>query len=463
MKKLHELTLTETIRELKNKSFSHEELVKDIVNRIEKFNSTLNVYITVNKNVVEDAKKIDAITHQKDLPLLGIPLAIKDNFLTKGLRTTASSKVLDDFIPSYESTVTKRLIEAGALILGKTNMDAWAHGSSTETSDYKATRNPWDINRLPGGSSGGSAASVSADLCIAAIGSETAGSIRQPASWCGVTGLKPSYGRVSRYGVVAMASSTDSPGPLTKTVEDSVLLLGVIAGNDPNDGTSMHDSWIFRKQTTKPTIGIVKDYFLENAEKGVNEKVLEAIEVLKKEGYKVKEVALLDPKYAIADYTVLQRAEVSSNLARYDGIRYGNDRTYFAQEAKRRIMLGTYVLSAGYNDQYYKKAQKVRTKIINDFENVFTQVDVLIAPTSPSTALPIGATKGASMFGELQDVLVEASSMAGLPGISIPCGFVNNLPVGMQIMGKLKNENNVLQVGLDFQQLTDWHLKKPQL
>ncbi len=465
MKKLHELTIIETIKGLSEKKFSSVDLVNEFLSRINKINPKLNAYVTVSETALEDARYADKKRYQGDMSaLLGIPLAVKDNFLTKGLRTTASAKILDDFIPQFESTVTNRLKEAGALVIGKTNMDAWAHGSSTETSDYGPTLNPWDTGRLPGGSSGGSAAAVAADLCVGAIGSETAGSIRQPASWCGVTGLKPSYGRVSRYGVVAMASSTDSPGPMTKTIEDSALLLEIIAGHDARDATTIPEKWKPGTLDTKPVIGIVTDYFLKDAEKGVNKTVQEAIEVLRQAGYTVKEVSLLDPKYAIADYTIIQRAEVSSNLARYDGIRYGNDRTYFGQEAKRRIMIGTYVLSSGYHDHYYRKAQKVRTKIIEDFGKVFEEVDVLIAPTSPSTALPVGSTEGAAMFGELQDVLVEASSMAGLPGVSIPCGFAGGgMPVGMQITGRMRDEDSVIKVARDFQKLTDWHTRKPKM
>lgn len=465
MKNLHNLTIVETVEGLKAKKFSSEEITKELLNRIEKINPKVNAYVSVNEKVLEDAKKADKERASgKSSPLLGVPLAIKDNFLTKGLRTTASAKVLDDYIPQFESTVTYRLKENGAIFLGKTNMDAWAHGSSTETSDYGPTFNPWNTGHLPGGSSGGSGAAVSADLCIGAIGSETAGSIRQPASWCGITGVKPSYGRVPRYGVVAMASSTDSPGPMTKTIEDSILLLEIVAGRDSRDATTIkEDKWKYIAGKKKPVIGIVTDYFLKDAEKGVNKTVQDAIDILKKAGYEVQEVSLLDPKFAIADYTIIQRAEVSSNLARYDGIRYGNNRTFFGQEAKRRIMIGTYVLSAGYSDQYYRNAQKVRTKIIEDFNRVFETVDVLVAPTSPSTALPVGASVDAAMFGELQDVLVEASSMAGLPGVSVPVGFVNGLPVGMQITGKMRDENSVLQVAMDFQKLTNFHLQKPAI
>ena len=467
MSDLTSLTLSRARQKLSAGDISSVELVSAFLERINKAREKLNVFVTLNVHAVEHAHEADEFRQKnpsvEGKPLLGIPIAVKDNFLTKGLRTTASSKLLDNFIPPYESTVTKRLLEAGAIILGKTNMDAWAHGSSTETSDYGVTRNPWNTNCLPGGSSGGSAAAVAADLCIAAIGSETAGSIRQPAAWCGCVGLKPSYGRVSRYGVVAMASSTDSPGPMTKTVEDAETLLQIIAGHDRHDATSMPGAWqpAENRSSRNIRIGIVTDYFLAGAQEGINECVMKAIDLLKKEGYETKDISLIDPTYAIADYTIIQRAEVSSNLARYDGIRYGNGREAFAQEAKRRIMLGTYVLSSGYQDKYYRKAQQVRTAIIEDFASAFRSVDVLIAPTSPSVALPIGATEGASMFGELQDVLVEASSMAGLPGISIPCGFIDGLPVGMQITGNMGDEAVVFAIAKKYEELTNWHVQKP--
>ncbi|MGI5827592.1 MAG: Asp-tRNA(Asn)/Glu-tRNA(Gln) amidotransferase subunit GatA [Patescibacteria group bacterium] len=471
-KPLHELTLVEALKGLKQKQFSSLELTQSCIDRSKALNEKLNTYLTFSDIALDEAKKADEEIARnsgafEEKPLLGIPYALKDNFLTKGLRTTASSKVLDEYIPVYESTVTKRLKKAGAIVIGKTNMDAWAHGSSTETSAYGPTKNPWDTDRLPGGSSGGSAAAVAAHLCTFAIGSETAGSIRQPASWCGVTGIKPTYGRCSRYGVVAMASSTDSPGPITKTIEDAKVILEVIAGEDKWDATTIKEpKWTMGTlKIEKPLrIGIVTDYFINDAEKGVNETVKEAIEVLKKNSnLTFKEVTLLDPKYAIAVYTILQRSEVSSNLARFDGIRYGNDRSFFGTEARRRMMFGAYALSAGYYDAYYKKAQKVRTKILEDFERVFEEVDVLVAPTSPSVALKLGATKGQAMFGEMQDILVEASSIAGLPGINVLCGFVNGLPVGMQIFGKMRDEATLVKVAHYYQTQTEWHKQKPQL
>ncbi|NMC36245.1 Asp-tRNA(Asn)/Glu-tRNA(Gln) amidotransferase subunit GatA [Candidatus Beckwithbacteria bacterium] len=459
-------TVKSALVDLKTKKISSLELVQSCFEQIKKHDQKLSAFLTLNEaEALKQAKEIDQNPQGK--PLEGVPFVLKDNFLTKGLKTTASSKVLENYIPTYESTVSQKLKDAGAILLGKTNMDAWAHGSSTETSDFGPTKNPWDIKRLPGGSSGGSAAAQAAAMTVFAIGSETAGSIRQPASWCGVTGLKPSYGRCSRYGVVAMASSTDSPGPITQTAEDAALVLSVIAGKDSHDATTIpENSWQIDSLDidNKLKIGVIDEYFLDKAEKGVNETVLQAIDSLKKNNkLAFSKVSLLDPKYAIAIYTILQRSEVSSNLARYDGVRYGHDRSYFGDEAKRRIMLGTFALSVGYYDAYYKKAQKVRTKIMQDFEKVFEQVDLLVAPTSPSLALPLGATQGQAMFGEMQDVLVEASSIAGLPGISIPCGFVDGLPVGLQIIGKMGDEARVLKLPHYYQQITNWHQQTPIL
>ncbi len=475
---MNNLTILKALEGLKTKKFSSVELTKACFAQIGKVDKKLNSFVTLSENIaLEQARNADnlitndpsAINHK---PLLGIPVSVKDNFSTIGIRTTASSKVLDDYIPPFDATVIQRLKNAGAVIVGKTNMDAWAHGSSTETSDYGPTKNPWNTNHLPGGSSGGSAASVAADEVIAAIGSETAGSIRQPASWCGVVGLKPTYGRVSRYGVVAMGSSLDSPGPITKTVEDSALILGILAGADGFDATCSplpagNYSGDLKKDINNLRIGISDEYFIKGIDKEVEEKVKEAIRKLEKMGAKIENIKLFDPKYAIDVYTIIQRSEVSSNLARYDGIRFGQDRSFFADEAKRRIMFGTYALSSGYYDQYYNKAQKVRTVIIKDFEKAFEKVDVIIAPTSPSLALPVGATKDASMFGEIADVLVEPSSIAGLSGINIPVGFSNSgLPIGMQIIGPQFKEEIVLSAAYNYEVNTlneDWRKKKPNL
>ena len=434
---------------IKDKKVSSHEVFDYFAKRSKKYNDKLNAYLTLTENA-------DSLNGD----LEGIALAVKDNFCTKGIRTTASAKVLDNFIPQYESTVTKKLKEAGSSLLGKTNMDAWAHGSSTETSDYGPTKNPWDVTRAPGGSSGGSATAVSAHLAPAAIGSETAGSIRQPASWCGVVGLKPTYGRVSRYGVIAMGSSFDCPGPLTQTVEDSAYILKIIAGRDQFDATSSdekvpdYESQMKEKKTY--TIGIPEEYF-EGLDKDVERKVNDSIEIFKKMGHSVKKVSLLSPKYSISVYTILQRSEVSSNLGRYDGIRYGNDRITFGQEAKRRIMLGTYTLSHGYYDAFYKKAQKIKTLIIQDLQKVFKEVDLIMAAPTPITALKLGEFEKYPFFGETMDVLNEAAAVAGTPAISVPCGLDSNgLPVRLQIMGNYVDEGKILNAAFQFEQETNF-------
>lgn len=467
---INQLTITEAKKGLQEKKFSAVDLTKACLERIKKVESKIHAFVTViEEQALEEAKKADELLAQgEESPLLGVPISIKDNFCTTGVLTTASSNVLADFIPPYDATVVKKLKEAGMVLIGKTNLDAFAHGSSTETSDFGTTRNPWNIEHLPGGSSGGAAASVAADEVIAAIGSETAGSVRQPSDWCGVVGLKPTYGRVSRYGVVAMASSLDCPGPITKTVADAALLLQILAGQDRFDATtSPQQPQDYLKNLNKKLTGLkvgVADEYFEGVTEAVREKVLDALKLLEKLGVKIIKLKLFSPDYTIAVYTILQRAEVSSNLARYDGIRFGTDRDSFGEEAKRRIMLGTYALSAGYYDQYYNKAQKVRTVIVEDFNQAFKWVDVIIAPTNPTTALPIGASKDNPMFGEMADALVEPSSIAGLPGINVPCGFSQEgLPIGFQVIGPQFSESLILSVAHVYQQATDWRKQKPKL
>lgn len=468
-RRLNEKSLLAIRKGLIKGDFSPYQVVAACLEAIRKKEKTIKAFITVcQEEALKEAKKKanqlkklslkqrERLFQQK--PLFGIPIAVKDNFCTKNIPTTAGAKLLEKFIPPYDATVVTKLKESGAIILGKTNMDAWAHGSSTETSDFFTTRNPHDPTRLPGGSSGGSAAAVAAHETIAAIGSETAGSIRQPASWCGVVGLKPTYGRVSRWGLIAMASSTDSPGPITKTVADAAFLLDILAGKDEKDATTVarkkesYFNQLNRLNPKKITLGIPREY-LEGVDPQVKRVVQKAFSQLRKQGFRLKRVSLLDPRYAIAVYTVVQRAEVSSNLARFDGIRFGRERKFFGQEAKRRIMLGAWVLSSGYYDQYYLKAQKVRHLIIKDFNRVFRQVDLLVAPTSPVVALKIGVTKNEPMFGEKQDVLVEASSLAGLPGISLNCGWVRKLPVGIQFFGPQFSEKLILRVAFQAEKL----------
>lgn len=435
-------SLLELKKLVEAKDLSYNEIWDYFLGRIEKDNSKTNIFLTV-------------------VPLKrGLPIAIKDNFCTQGIRTTASSKILENFIPPYESTVTKKLRENNIYPIGKTNMDAWAHGSSTETSDFGPTKNPWDFSRSPGGSSGGSAAAVAAYLSPAAIGSETAGSIRQPASWTGMIGLKPTYGRVSRYGLIAMASSLDCPGPITLTVEDAAYLLQVIAGKDEFDATSLSapiDDYLKKiKDKKKFVIGIADEYF-----DGVNKEVLEAvykmIKVIQSLGHQTEKIKLIPPKYAISVYTIIQRAEVSSNLSRYDGIRYGRNRDFFGSEAKRRIMLGTFALSYGYYEAYYKKAVKMRQLIIDDYKKVFQDVDLIIAPTTPITALKLGEFEKYPFFGEMMDVLNEPAAIAGLPAINLPVGIDSqNLPIGAQIIGPWLREVDILNLAYQFEKETNF-------
>jgi aspartyl-tRNA(Asn)/glutamyl-tRNA(Gln) amidotransferase subunit A len=474
MTDLAKLTVEAARAGLDKKEFSSVELTTACLDSIKRQEPILNAFVTVlADDAIESAKLADkklaqitpgvkgAHTPGVSEPLLGIPISLKDNFLTKGQLTTASSKLLDNFYPPFDATVTARLRAAGAVIIGKNNMDAWAHGSSTETSDFGPSHNPWDPSKLPGGSSGGSAAAVSADEVIGAIGSETAGSIRQPASWCGVIGFKPTYGRVSRYGVVAMEASLDSPGPLAKTVRDAALMLGVIAGHDEHDATTPDlpvPAYLsnLTSNISGLRIGLPKEYFMAATQPGINDLVQKSAQQLEKLGAKLVEVSLLDPKYSIADYTIIQRSGVSSNLSRFDGVRYGHPRTAFGSEAKRRIMLGTYALSSGYYDAYYRRAQQVRMLLKRDFDRVFDHVDAILAPTNPSTALPLGSSLNQSMFGELSDLLIEGSSLAGLTGVNVPIGLLSGLPVGMQLMANHFQEQTILNLAYAYEQSINW-------
>jgi aspartyl-tRNA(Asn)/glutamyl-tRNA(Gln) amidotransferase subunit A len=464
---LHTLTLAKALDQLRTKHISLQELYADITQSTQQQNPDLNIYLHLNEQATAQAHDASS------LPLAGVPIAVKDNFLTVGQPTTASSKVLDGFQPPYESTVTQRLKQAGGVVFGKTNMDAWAHGSSTETSDFGPTSNPRNKAHLPGGSSGGSAAAVAADMCIAALGSETAGSIRQPSAWCGTVGLKPTYGRVSRAGVVAMGSSLDCPGPIGKTVEDVALLFQYIAGHDPYDATT----------TTQPVPDLTKT--MHNGVKGMKiavcyidhhklqgtrtaQAIEDAARVFESLGAHVEMIPVtktlqpntaLDPDLAIGVYTVVQRGEVSSNLARYDGIRYGHDRSTFGAEAKRRVMLGTYTLSKGYADKYYLQAQQVRSLFIQNYAQLFTAFDLIITPTSPGFALKHGASKDNPMFGELEDMLVEPSSISGIPGINVPCYHdpETNLYLGLNIMANYWEEAKIVQAAYAYEQATPWN------
>lgn len=463
---MENLSIVKIREKLLKKEFSAEELVKYYLGKIEEKDKELNSYITVFKEeALSEAKNFDSnFKTESQKKLGGIPIAVKDIFSTKDRLTTAASHILDGYKPVYESTVTKRLLKEGSILLGKTNLDQFCHGSSTITSYYGRTKNPFDFDRLPGGSSGGSSAAVAADLCAGAIGTETAGSIRLPASWCGIVGLKPTYGRVSRYGVLAMGSSLDSPGPLVKSVEDSALILSVIAGYDPKDFTTYKESTPDYLSQLNPwrikgmKLAIPKEYLELELEPGVVANFEKSINILKKLGATVEYVNILDPKFAMAVYTITCRSEVSSNLARYDGTRYGLEgkdkssvKAYyestrgegFGEEPKRRVMTGTYSLSAGYADEYFKKSEQVRQLIKEDLDKILKDYDCIVSPTTPSIALH---EKDADnpLFGEIADVLAEGSSEAGLPGISIPNGKSENMPTGIQFIGKHLDEQTIL-------------------
>lgn len=482
---LCKLKLVELTRLIHHDEIRPHEVLIDIFKRIQEVEKKVKAYIilTVEEayNMAKDAE--NAIFSGKKFVVTGVPLAIKDNICTKGILTTCASKILYNFYPPYESTVTSKLLSNKYILIGKTNMDEFAMGSSTENSGFHITRNPWDLERVPGGSSGGSAAAVAADECIAALGSDTGGSIRQPASFCGVVGLKPTYGRVSRFGLVAFASSLDQIGPITKCVADSALLMNVISGYDPMDSTSApiepSDFTEYLGQEVKGfKIGIPKEYFIEGMDKEVEERIKDAITHLESLGCIPVEISLPHTEYAVATYYIIATSEASSNLARYDGVKYGlriqgkdllemymKTRSQgFGAEVKRRIMLGTYSLSAGYYEAYYKKAQQVRTLIKNDFEKAFEKVDFIITPTAPSPAFKIGEKVDDPLQMYLSDIFTISVNLAGVPAISIPCGFSEKgLPIGLQIIGKPFDEARILQLAYAYEQSTPWHKMKPLL
>ncbi len=482
----HSLTLHELQGKLKKREISSVEVTESVLRRISTTEDKLHSFITLCRDTaLTEAKKADERLKQSGgfSPLLGIPIALKDIFLSQGILTTCASKMLGNFFPPYDSTTVKKLRAAGAVTVGKTNMDEFAMGSSTENSAFTVTRNPWKPDRVPGGSSGGSAAAVAADQCIAALGTDTGGSIRQPAACCGIVGLKPTYGRVSRYGIIAFASSLDQVGPMTKDVTDCALMLEAIAGYDPSDSTSVDlpvpaYAGFLNGDVKGLRVGIPKEYFIPGMQPEVEQAVKESIRVLEKSGIRVEEISLPHAEYAVAVYYIIATAEASSNLARYDGMKYGYrapakdlTETYmksrekgFGPEVKRRIMLGTYALSAGYYDAYYLKAQKVRTLIKKDFEEAFKKCDAIITPTAPTTAFKIGEKTQDPLQMYLSDIFTISVNLAGLPGLSLPCGFDSEgLPIGMQIIGKHFDEATILRIGFAYEQATEWHKRKPQL
>jgi len=459
------------------------EVVESVFKQIEKAEPSVKAYITLtSEEALKHANRAERlISEGKTSILTGIPFAIKDNICTRGIKTTCASRILENFIPPYESTVTERLKDSGYILLGKTNMDEFAMGSSTENSAFFTTRNPWDLMRIPGGSSGGSAAAVAADECIASLGSDTGGSIRQPAALCGVVGLKPTYGAVSRYGLIAFASSLDQIGPITKTVWDSAAIMTYIAGHDPRDSTSApyppkdYTARIDR-DIKGVKIGIPEEYFIEGMDSEVRDAVLEAVKLLNSKGAEIINISLPHTGYAVATYYILATSEASSNLARYDGVKYGlrvegkdlldmymkTRSKGFGDEVKRRIMLGTYALSSGYYEAYYKKAQQVRTLIKGDFDEAFKKVDIIITPTSPTPAFKIGEKVSDPLQMYLSDIFTISVNLAGVPAISIPCGFSSdNLPIGLQIIGRPFEEETILNIAYCYEQSTEWHKRKP--
>ncbi len=484
---MHRINITQAQELLRSKKLSSVQLTEAVFSRIDQVEEKVQAFAHLTReNALEQAKNADTrIAAGEEAPLLGIPIALKDLICTKGIRTTCSSKILDQFVSPYNATVTEKLIQAGAVIVGKTNMDEFAMGSSNENSHYHPTMNPWALDRVPGGSSGGSAVAVSAHQCVAALGSDTGGSIRQPASFCGVTGLKPTYGRVSRFGLVAFASSLDQIGPLTKTVADTATLLNVISGKDPRDSTSADVpppdfTQALKKDVQGMKLGIPKEYFTGGINPDVEKVIQDGIRTLESLGMKTVEVSLPHLDYAVATYYIIACAEASTNLSRFDGVKYGyrTDKTDslvsmyentreegFGEEVKRRIILGTFVLSSGYYDAYYLKGQKVRTLIKQDFENALNQCDVIASPVAPYPAFKLGEKLDDPLQMYLADIYTISANLAGIPAMSIPCGFTSteNLPVGLQLMGKHFDESSLITVGHRFQQATDFHSKEPSL
>ena len=480
---MHKKTIAELDRGLRQGDYSSVELTRHYLERIERHNPRLNAFITIDADrALAAADRADSLRRLGQAgPLTGIPIAHKDIFCTQGLKTSCGSRMLDAFIAPYNATVVERLDAAGVVMLGKTNMDEFAMGSSNETSWYGPVKNPWDETRVPGGSSGGSAAAVAARLCAAATGTDTGGSIRQPAALCGLTGLKPTYGRVSRWGMIAFASSLDQAGPMTRSAEDAALLLQAMAGFDPKDSTSAREpvpDYLtgIGQDLQGLRIGLPREYFGEGLDAGVAASIEAALAEYRRLGAEFKDISLPNSPLSVPTYYVVAPAECSSNLARFDGVRYGHrcqdprDLTDlytrsraegFGAEVKRRVMIGTYVLSAGYYDAYYLKAQKLRHLISDDFRRAFAEVDVILGPTSPTTAFPLGAKADDPVAMYLNDIYTIATNLAGLPGLSLPVAPAAGLPVGLQLIGDYFQEARLLNVAHKLQEATDWHLASP--
>ncbi|MBD1868724.1 Asp-tRNA(Asn)/Glu-tRNA(Gln) amidotransferase subunit GatA [Cyanobacteria bacterium FACHB-471] len=483
-------SIRELHRQLTHKERSAVEITQEALERIQALEPKLHSFLHVTADhALEQAQKVDAkiAAGEEISPLAGIPIGIKDNLCTRGIPTTCASRILENFVPPYESAVTEKLTAAGAVMVGKTNLDEFAMGSSTENSAFQVTANPWDLERVPGGSSGGSAAAVAGGECVVALGSDTGGSIRQPASLCGIVGMKPTYGLVSRYGLVAYASSLDQIGPFGRSVEDAAILLGAIAGHDPRDATSLKVSIPDYASTLKPDlkprrklkIGVIQETFGQGLDPIVEATVTKAVEQLQSLGAEIQVVSCPQFRYGLPTYYIIAPSEASANLARYDGVKYGfrtkdpdnllsmyteTRAQGFGAEVKRRIMIGTYTLSAGYYDAYYLKAQKVRTLIKQDFEQAFGKVDILVCPTSPTTAFKAGDKTADPLSMYLTDLMTIPVNLAGLPAISLPCGFDDQgLPIGLQLIGNVLREDLLLEVAYCYEQSTSWHQRSPQL
>ena len=483
---IYKKSVIELSKLLNKREVSSLEMTDYFINRIKVFDLKLNSFITIDEDHAREQAKIadELIANNNNNLLTGIPIAHKDLFSTKGMLTTCASKMLENYTPPFNATVVNKLNEEGMVSVGKTNMDEFAMGSSNESSYFGVVKNPWDLRKVPGGSSGGSASAVAARLIPIATGSDTGGSIRQPASFCGLTGLKPTYGSVSRYGMIAYASSLDQGGPIATSAEDCALLFNKIKGYDKNDPTSNFNTdqdevkLALKKQDTKNiTIGIPKEYFSKDLDRNISDIIYQSIEVFKKLGFNFKEISLPDHDYTIPAYYIIASAEASSNLSRYDGVKFGHRcdkpknledlylrtrKEGFGKEVKKRIMIGAYALSSGYYDEYYMKALKIRRIIRDNFINAFKDVDYIFAPTCPSTAFDLGEKSSDAVEMYLSDIYTTPVNLAGLPAISIPVGFSNNMPVGMQIIGNYFTEANILSIAHLFQEETDWHNKIPK-
>ncbi|ETX11803.1 glutamyl-tRNA(Gln) amidotransferase [Marinomonas ushuaiensis DSM 15871] len=482
---MFEQSISALAQQLRNKDISSVELTRHFLDRITKLDPQLNSYITVTEQLaLSQAEAADnLLKNGKGTSLTGIPIAHKDLFCTEGTLTTCGSKMLNNFIPPYESTVTSRIQQAGAVMLGKTNMDEFAMGSSNENSFYGAVKNPWNVNTVPGGSSGGSAAAIAAGLAVAATGTDTGGSIRQPASFCGITGLKPTYGRVSRFGMIAYASSLDQGGPMAKSAEDCAHLMQAMAGFDEKDSTSAenpNDDYLtnINAPLTGLKIGLPKEYFGDGLDSKVADVIMAAVKEFEKLGATIKEISLPNLQLSIPSYYVIAPSEASSNLSRFDGVRFGHRcddpkdlldmymrsrAEGFGSEVQKRIMVGTYALSEGYYDAYYLKAQKIRRLIKEDFVKALSEVDVIMGPVAPTTAFDLGSKTSDPVAMYLEDIYTLSVNLAGIPAMSVPAGFVDGMPVGLQVMGDYFAEAKLLNVAHQYQQHTDWHLQSPTM